>query len=115
MIQVGGLMNALRTFIAMLAVTIVGATLVQADAAGRSGQLVVVQAVPGLSVAVAIDGRTVRQRAGVAAVLGPFELSPGSHVVRFVDQSGDVTMSSRVQVRAGASSDVVLHLSLIHI
>jgi len=102
-------MNALRTFIAMLAVAIVGATFVQADAAGRSGQLVVVQAVPGLSVAVAIDGRTVRQRAGVAAVLGPFELSPGSHVVRFVDQSGDVTMSSRVQVRAGASSDVVLH------
>lgn len=42
-------------------------------------------------------------------MLGPFKLSPGSHVVRFVDQSGAVTAPSRVQVRPGANSDVVLH------
>ena len=102
-------MNILRVFVAMLACTIVGATFVSAEAAPRAGQLVVVQAVPGLSVEVILDGRTVRQRAGTAAVLGPFEVSSGSHVVRFADASGKVTMTSRVQVRPGASSDVVLH------
>ena len=104
------MMNILRVFVAMLACAVVGATFVSAEAAPRAGQLMVVQAVPGLSVEVSLDGRTVSKRAGTAAVLGPFDVSPGSHVVRFADSSGEVTMTSRVQMRPGASSDVVLHL-----
>jgi len=55
----------------MLACTIISATLVPTTAAGHTGQLMVVQAVPGLSVDVTIDGRTVREAVGVADVLGP--------------------------------------------
>ena len=79
-----------------------------ATTAGAPGWLTVVQAVPGTAVDVSIDGREVAAGAAVGDVLGPFELAAGAHQVSF---SGDgVTVDSRMSVRPGASSDVVLHL-----
>lgn len=68
----------------------------------------VVQAVPGATVDVSIDGRSVASGAAVGDVLGPFELAPGDHDVAF--GGGDVSVDSSLTVDAGAASDVVLHL-----
>jgi hypothetical protein len=82
---------------------------VQAGSAAPNPALVtVVQAVPGATVDVSIDGRSVASGAAVGDVLGPFELTPGDHDVSF--GGGDVAVDSSLSVEAGAASDVVLHL-----
>ncbi len=78
--------------------------------AGPPGHLVLVQAVPGDSLDVAIDGRNVRQGAAVGAVLGPFAESPGRHQVTLTDVSSGERLVSTVDVAPGSSSDVVVHL-----
>jgi len=77
-------------------------------AAPGSALVTVIQAVPGASVDVSVDGRSVAEAAAVGDVLGPFELAPGSHDVSFTGDGVDV--DSELTVRAGAASDVVLHL-----
>jgi hypothetical protein len=72
------------------------------------GHVTVIQAVPGASVDVAIDGKSVSADAELGAVLGPFDLAVGAHTVTFTDGSLDV--ESTIDVSAGASIDVVLHL-----
>ena len=52
-------------------------------AAKAVGHVVVIQAVPGMSVDVAIDGESMDSGVEVGSVLGPFELTPGSHEVEF--------------------------------
>jgi hypothetical protein len=68
----------------------------------------VIQAVPGVTVDVSVDGRSVATGAEVGDVLGPFELSPGGHEVTFTGPGVDV--ASSLEVATGASTDVVLHL-----
>src|SRR6478609_4496243 len=72
----------------------------------------VVQAVPGATVDVTVDGRSVAGGAGVGVgvgdVLGPFELAPGSHEITF--RGKGVKVESTLDVGAGDTSDVVLHL-----
>jgi hypothetical protein len=68
----------------------------------------VVQAVPGATVDVAVDGRSVATGAAVGDVLGPFDLAPGSHEVTFSGGGADV--ASTLDVASGTSTDVVLHL-----
>jgi Domain of unknown function (DUF4397) len=80
-----------------------------ATAAPPSGELQVVQATPGVSVSIAIDGKRVRSGVGVGSVVGPYKLSPGTHEVRFLGGSGTPVTRTSVKVRSGASSDVVLH------
>lgn len=77
--------------------------------AAPTGSVSIIQAVPKAAVRVTIDGRQVKSDARVGAVLGPFSLAAGKHTVRFVDRSGDVSMSSAVTVKPGSSTDVVLH------
>lgn len=73
------------------------------------GRLFVVQAVPGATYAVSVDGEQESGKADTGAVLGPFELDAGEHTVRFEPSSGQ-PMSASVRVSAGASVDLVLHL-----
>ena len=68
----------------------------------------VIQAVPGATVDVSVDGRSVATGAEVGDILGPFELSPGGHEVTFTGPGVDV--ASSLDVATGASTDVVLHL-----
>ena len=68
----------------------------------------VVQAVPGATVDVSVDGRQVAGGAAVGDVLGPFELRPGSHEISF--RGDGVKVGSTLDVGAGDASDVVLHL-----
>ena len=77
-------------------------------AAPRSAQVTLIQAVPGASVDVELDGRPVAGGAAVGEVLGPFDVAPGEHDIVFRD--GDLQVDSSLMVRAGTSSDVVLHL-----
>jgi hypothetical protein len=78
-------------------------------AAPRSGNVTVIQAVPGAAVDVTIDGRSVASGAGVGDLLGPFDLAPGEHDIGFSGADG-LDVASTLDVAAGASSDVVLHL-----
>ena len=77
-------------------------------AADRSAQVTVIQAVPGASADVELDGRSVASGAEVGEVLGPFEVAPGEHDLTFTD--GDLEVESSLTLDAGTSSDVVLHL-----
>lgn len=79
----------------------------EAHAAG-SASVTVVQALPGATVDVRIDGRVVAEASAVGDVLGPFEVGPGDHDVRFEGDGVDV--ASTLATRAGAATDVVLHL-----
>jgi hypothetical protein len=78
------------------------------SAAAQPARVTVIQAVPGATVDVAIDGRSVATGANTAAVLGPFELAPGEHEVSF--SGDDMSVDSTLDVAAGEASDVVLHL-----
>ena len=77
-------------------------------AAPRPAMVTFVQAVPGAEVGVWVDERQVARNAAVGAVLGPFELAPGTHDVTF--EGGDLSVESTLDVSAGDTSDVVLHL-----
>ncbi len=90
-----------------------GPSLAQAAQGAKSGKtapahLTVVQAVPGATVDVSVDGRSVATGAAVGDVLGPFDLTPGSHEVSFTGDGMEV--ASSLDVTAGDSTDVVLHL-----
>jgi hypothetical protein len=78
-----------------------------ADATG--GQVVVVQALPGAAVDVAIDGKTVRRGAEVGSLVGPLSLSPGTHELAISNAPGGRTIQTRLNVKSGSNSDVVLH------
>lgn len=76
-------------------------------AKANQGKIAIVQAVPKLALTVTVDGQQVQQDVAEGTILGPLELSAGSHDVTFSDGSNDI--SSSVDVTAGESSDVVVH------
>ena len=79
-----------------------------ATSAAPVARVSVVQAVPGTAVDVRIDGRRTASAVAVGDVLGPYELSPGSHEIAF---SGDgFEVEAELSVGAGTTSDVVVHL-----
>ena len=79
----------------------------QAHAKADKGEVAIVQAVPKLSLSVAVDGEPVQQDVAEGTVVGPLALAEGSHEITFSDGSQDI--SSTVDVVAGESSDVVVH------
>ena len=79
-------------------------------AAPPPGRIVIIQAVPGDSLDVTVDGKTVQQATALGSVLGPIAVSAGRHEVGFVDASGAVRLRSTVVVASGSSSDIVVHL-----
>ena len=84
------------------------AGLPETASASLSGSLTLVQAVPGRTVEIRIDGRRVRRAVDVGDVVGPVRLSAGRHTVTFVGARGG-RVSTTVRVVAGAFRDVVLH------
>lgn len=76
--------------------------------APRPAMVTVIQAVPGATVDVSVDGESVATGALTGDVLGPFELTPGSHDVSF--SGDDIQVDSELTLEAGAINDVVLHL-----
>lgn len=79
-----------------------------AEAAKPSGNLTVVQALPGAAVDISIDDTSVEAGVRVGSVVGPISLPAGSHEVRFTE-GGDEVAGATLDVAAGGSVDVVLH------
>ena len=73
-----------------------------------SGTVTLVQAVPGRTVEMRVDGRELHRVAHVGDVIGPVRLPAGRHVFAFVGSGGSVVRST-VWLRPGSSVDVVLH------
>lgn len=97
--------------VATLALVALGATSgagSSARAAG-GGQVTFVQAVPGTKVDVQVDGRTVKQQAGVGSVVGPITLAPGRHELSLAGAPGGRTLTTSIDVTSGSGDDVVLH------
>jgi hypothetical protein len=103
-------MNRSFRFAVLSALTLGSTVFVTAAHADQApGRLVLVQAVPGQALTVSIDGRTVDEGSHEGAVLGPYPVSPGGHLVSFSDRTGALNVSSTVSVASGASKDVVVH------
>lgn len=77
------------------------------SAAAPTGDIAVVQAVPGEKVAISIDGSPLKDAVAGGSVIGPVELATGSHEVSFTSATGTIT--STVEVLPGTTSDLVLH------
>ncbi|MCW2758027.1 MAG: hypothetical protein JWO46_1773 [Nocardioidaceae bacterium] len=102
----------MKALLALLPLTVGALALVpqasaQVSAGVATGTVVVVQALPGPGVDVSIDGRSVRQKTEVGAVLGPFSMAPGTHELTFT--GAGTAVKTKIDVGAGSSSDVVLH------
>ena len=74
------------------------------------GTVTIVQAVPERTVQVRVDGKAVSGATEVGEFLGPLRLPAGSHELAFSDESGGTLVTSTLDVEAGSTSDVVLHL-----
>ncbi|MET1059419.1 MAG: DUF4397 domain-containing protein [Nocardioides sp.] len=99
---------ALALALAQTALAGAPAGLPENASARLSGSLTLVQAVPGRTVDIRIDGRPVRRAADVGDVVGPVRLSAGRHTVTFVSP-GEAEVEAAIRVNAGGSRDVVLH------
>jgi hypothetical protein len=84
------------------------AGLPETASASVSGSVTMVQAVPGRTVAIRIDGLPIRRAADVGDVVGPVQLAAGRHRITFVN-AGRGRVSAWVRIAAGSSRDVVLH------
>ena len=106
-------MNKKSWMIVMGSVTLVGAvTLSPAAQAAPAGtaRLMVVQALPGQVVDVALDGTSVGKNSETGSVLGPFDVPAGQHDLAFTDASGEVVLATDVNLGVGTSQDLVVHL-----
>ncbi len=95
-------------------VALVGAATLTAATAQAAPQdrarLMVVQALPGQTVDIALDGDSVGKGSATGSVLGPFDLTAGRHEVTFRDPAGGVLLTTDVSLVADSSQDLVVHL-----
>lgn len=79
------------------------------EARESSAQMFVVQAVPGATYDVSVDGEPEQSGVETGTVLGPLDMGAGEHEVLFEPESGQ-PMTATVRVGSGSSTDLVLHL-----
>lgn len=77
--------------------------------AADDAKIYIVQGLPGRSLDVSVDGKSVATNLKTAAVAGPFSVKGGERKVTFSDE-GDVVLERRFTVKAKSSWDVVVHL-----
>ena len=80
-------------------------------AADESATLYLVQGLPGATIDVAVDGKTVAQDMQTTSVVGPIAVSPGARNLTFTDSGGKMVAQNTVDAKADSSSDLVLHLT----
>ena len=71
------------------------------------GSVTLIQAVPGVEMTAAVDGDDVGKVIAAGAIVSLPPLAPGQHEVEFAFDGG--AASATIEVRAGASTDVVVH------
>lgn len=81
---------------------------VPAEAAPRTGQVFVLNAVVGSPADVVIDGRVIRPGLAPKAVLGPLDIAAGKHVLA-LSSGSQVLAKGSFSVQAGKSIDLVAH------
>ena len=86
-----------------------GLTVAPKSYAADDAEVYVIQGLPGRSVDVAFNGKTVAKGIGTAKVAGPFKIKSGTTKVTYSD-GGEVLLEREWKVPAGASQDVVVHL-----
>lgn len=89
-------------------VALLSAGLVPGVAADRT-TVYVVQGLPGRTVSVEVDGRSVAEDLAGGKVAGPFEVRSGTRTMTFAED-GETVVTAKVKLPAGSSSEVVLHL-----
>jgi hypothetical protein len=78
-------------------------------AAPQTAQVFVIQGLPGRTVDVTVDGRSVERDLEGATLSPQIDLSPGSHRISFSD-NGSAILERSMNLEPGSSTDVVLHL-----
>lgn len=97
--------------LSVLAVTacLVPAAILPGATAVSTGLVYVVQGLPGRTVDISVDGRTVARGVAPATIVGPFRVTSGER--RITAKTGTSTvLDRRVRVLPGGSQDAVLHL-----
>ncbi|WP_433165120.1 DUF4397 domain-containing protein [Kribbella sp. CA-247076] len=94
-----------------LAVTVAAAPAVlAAPAQGAAGaNLYIVQGLPGRSLDISVDGRTVATGLATTKIAGPFGVAAGKRMVT-ARQGGTVVIQREVTLGSGSSVDAVIHL-----
>ncbi len=77
--------------------------------AADDAKVYVIQGLPGKTVDIAIDGRTVAKGVKTAALVGPFKVAGGKRDVK-ISSGGNTVLERMISVKARSSSDVVVHL-----
>jgi hypothetical protein len=77
--------------------------------AAADAKVYVVQGLPGKSLDIKVDGKTVARNVKTAAVVGPFSVRAGNRKVTFSD-AGEVVLERMFPVKSKSSWDVVVHL-----
>ncbi|MDO9377424.1 MAG: DUF4397 domain-containing protein [Nocardioidaceae bacterium] len=101
--RVAAVLTALGCTAALLVLTAPGT----AAGARATGEIALVQAVPGTRVNVLVDGEKVRAGVRGRTVVGPLRVAAGRHTVEF--RGDGAPARAQVTVAAGGNSDVVLH------
>ena len=104
-------LSARRSSLAVLAATTLAlaGTAVVPSFAADNGEIYVVQGLPGQTIDVAIDGKSVAKSVKTAALVGPFEVPGGKRSVT-ISADGKKLIERKVTIKAKTSSDVVVHL-----
>ncbi len=77
--------------------------------AANSTEVYIVQGLPGKTLDVEIDGKSVADGVKTAEVAGPFKVKPGKNTVTF-SESGSQLLENSFSIKKGGKADVVAHL-----
>lgn len=100
-----------RTWIAVLGaglIALLSTGLTPSDAAAQTC-IYVVQGLPGKTVSVEVDGKSVVDGLAGGKIAGPFAVKHGTRTVAFTE-GGKTLVRSKMKLAAGSNSDVVIHL-----
>lgn len=75
----------------------------------KTGSVYLIQGIADATVAVSVDGRVVAPSAAAKKIIGPLTLSTGSHTVSVVGDGGLQSVTSKITVTAGGSTDAIAH------
>ncbi|TCO47498.1 uncharacterized protein DUF4397 [Kribbella antiqua] len=100
--------RVIRLVLVVTVAAVPAALALPADAAA-GGNVYIVQGLPGRSLDISIDGKTVITGVQAAKVVGPFGVAAGKRTIT-ARQGGTVVIQRQVTVGSGASVDAVIHL-----
>jgi Domain of unknown function (DUF4397) len=97
--------------LALLAAGVVtlAAVTISPSYAANSTEVYIVQGLPGKTLDVEIDGKSVADGVKTAEVAGPFKVKPGKNTVTF-SENGSQLLENSFSIKKGGKADVVAHL-----